>query len=306
METHEAKRMKFIGRHVDRHWTLALMMRLSRTALVMGTVLCLADSNWGQADGQKLFESRCYSCHNIGGGDKQGPDLKGLTDRRTSEWIGEFTKSPVTMKGKDPVAAELFQKYSPTIMPDQSLTPEELAALIALIKDLSTKNEMFVPAGAKLARDIVPDDIPAGQRLFTGQVRLANGAAACNSCHSVDGTGALGGGTLGPDLTAANVKYRDPELITILQNPNFPTMNTIFKDRKLTDEEVVQVFAYLQHLKQTNPEARVVPTQPAATIEPRFLILGFGVTTLALIGMNLMWRKRSHGVRKQLVRRSKI
>lgn len=275
-------------------------------AMVMIAASSFVSDARGQADGPKLFETRCYSCHNIGGGDKQGPDLKGLTDRRTKEWISEFTKSPVGMKGKDPVAAELFLKYAPTIMPDQSLSPEELDALITLIRDLSTKNEMFVPAGAKLAREIVPADIAAGQRLFTGQVRLTNGAAACNSCHSVNGVGALGGGTLGPDLTAANIKYRDPELITILQNPNFPTMNTIFKDQKLTDEEVVEMFAYLQNLKQMNPEARVVPTQAAATIEPRFLILGFGITTFALIGMNLFWRKRSHGVRKQLVRGAKI
>ncbi len=299
--------MKLVRSYKNRVW-----QRPSARHLVFAVVLCMVATSYltsearAQSDGQKLFESRCYSCHNIGGGDKQGPDLKGLTDRRTKEWISEFTKSPVSMKGKDPVAADLFQKFAPTIMPDQSLSPEELDALITLIRDLSTKNEMFVPAGAKLAREIVPDDIPAGQKLFTGQVRLANGAAACNSCHSVNGVGALGGGTLGPDLTAVNIKYRDPELITILQNPNFPTMNTIFKDQKLTDEEVVEMFAYLQHLKQMNPNARVVPTQAAATIEPRFLILGFGITTFALIGMNLFWRKRSHGVRKQLVRRAKI
>lgn len=293
--------------YTDRSRTEALMSpSIVGVVLAAALVLFLASGTNGQADGQKLFETRCYSCHNIGGGDKQGPDLKGLTDRRTKEWITEFTKSPVTMKGKDAVAAELFKKYSPTIMPDQALTPEELDALITLIRELSTKNEMFVPAGAKLSREITPDDIPAGQRLFTGQTRLTNGAAACNSCHGVNGVGALGGGSLGPDLTAANIKYRDPELITILQNPNFPTMNTIFKDRKLTDEEVVQVFAYLQHIKLVNPNARVVPTQAAATVEPRFLILGFGVTTFALVGLSLFWRKRSHGVRKQLVRRAKI
>lgn len=273
---------------------------------VLITILCLSAETNGQADGQKLFESRCYSCHNIGGGDKQGPDLKGVTDRQSKEWIAEFTKSPIAMKSKDPVAAELFKKFAPTVMPDQSLTPDELDAILALIKDLTTKSEMFVPAGAKLARAIVPADIEAGHELFTGQIRLANGAPSCNSCHSVNGVGALGGGTLGPDLTAANIKYRDPELIAILQSPNFPTMNTIFANYKLTDEEVVQLFAYLQNAKQVNPDARVVPTQAAATMDPVFLILGFGAATIVLVGLNVFWRKRSHGVRKELVRRSKI
>ncbi|MCZ2392184.1 MAG: cytochrome c [Acidobacteria bacterium] len=283
---------------------------LARTGLglvlAMAAVLFLAVTANAQDDGAKLFETRCYSCHNIGGGDKQGPDLKGVTERQSREWIEEFVRSPVAMRSKDPVAAELFKKYSPTIMPDQTLTPGELDAIITLIKNLTSKNETFVPSGAKLSRAIVPGDIPAGKELFTGQLKLANGAPSCNSCHSVNGVGALGGGTLGPDLTAVNTKYRDPELIAILQSPNFPTMNTIFANHKLTDEEVVQLFAYLQNAKQLHPEASVVPTQAAATTDPGFLILGFAATTLVLVGLNVFWRKRSHGVRKEMVRRSKI
>lgn len=299
--------MKFIADQWKCHKRIESEM-LQRLAVLVSLLLLLAfaASVRGQVDGQKLFESRCYSCHNIGGGDKQGPDLKGVTDRQSKEWIAEFTKSPIAMKSTDPVAAELFQKYAPTIMPDQSLTTDELQAIIDLIKNLTAKNEMFVPSGAKLSRAIVPDDIAAGERLFTGQTKLANGAAACNSCHSVDGTGKLGGGTLGPNLTAANIKYRDPELITILQNPNFPTMNTIFNNHKLTDEEIVQLFAFLQNAKLTHPNANVVPTQAAATTEPAFLFVGFAATTSALIGMNLFWRKRNRGVRKELVRRAKI
>ena len=274
--------------------------------LIFFATLTGATRTQAQDDGAKLFETRCYSCHNIGGGDKQGPDLKGETERQSRECIEEFVNSPTAMSRKDPVAAELFKKFSPTIMPDQTLTPAELDSIITLIKNLTSKNENFVPSGAKLSRAIVPADIIAGKELFTGQIHLANGAPSCNSCHSVNGVGALGGGTLGPDLTAANIKYRDPELISILQSPNFPTMNTIFANHKLTDEEVVQLFAYLQNAKQVYPEASVVPTQAAATTDPRFLVLGFGAATLVLIGLNVFWRKRSHGVRKEMVRRSKI
>ncbi len=274
--------------------------------LVIAGTLFAADRARGQDDGAKLFETRCYSCHNIGGGDKQGPDLKGVTERQSREWIEEFVKSPSAMRSKDPVAAELFKRFSPTIMPDQTLSPSELDSIISLIKNLTSKNETFVPSGAKLSRAIVPADIVAGKELFAGEVRLANGAPSCNSCHSVNGIGALGGGTLGPDLTAVNIKYRDPELISILQAPNFPTMNTIFTNHKLTDEEVVQLFAYLQNAKQLNPTAAVVPTQAAATTDPGFLILGFAAATLVLVGLNVFWRKRSHGVRKEMVRRSRI
>jgi mono/diheme cytochrome c family protein len=268
--------------------------------------LCLSLYANGQDAGQKVFETKCYSCHNIGGGDKQGPDLKGVTELRSKEWLEEYIKSPTAMSKKDPAAAELFKKYSPEVMPDQTLSPEEFTALIELIKNLSAKNEMFVPSGAKLSRAIVSGDVDGGWQYFTGQKRFENGGVACNSCHSVNNVGRLGGGTLGPNLTAANIKYRDPELILILQSPNFPTMTEMFRDHKLTDEEIVQLFAYLQNSKQINPNAPVVATAASGAIDPKFLVGGFVITILSLVGLNFIWRNRHKAVREEIVRRSKI
>lgn len=268
--------------------------------------LCLTIYANGQDTGQKVFETKCYSCHNIGGGDKQGPDLKGVTELRSKEWLEEYIKSPTAMSKKDQAAAELFKKYSPEVMPDQTLSPEELTSLIDLIKNLSTKNEMFTPAGAKLYREIKPGDVEGGWQYFTGQKKFENGGVSCNSCHSVNDVGTLGGGTLGPDLTAANIKYKDPELILILQNPNFPTMTEMFRDHKLNDEEIVQLFAYLKHAKEVNPNAPVVATTAAGSIDPKFLVMGFVISILSLFGLNFIWRKRHQGVREDIVRRSKI
>jgi mono/diheme cytochrome c family protein len=187
-------------------------------------------------------------------------------------------------------------------MPDQALTSDQIDQILALIDDLSKKNEAFVPAGAKLARAITPTDIDAGRDLFTGRQRLSTGGTSCNSCHSVLGTGRLGGGTLGPDLTAVNTKYKDPELIAILQNPAFPVMKSVFQTRPLNDEEIVQLFAYLQNAKLAFPAAQATPG--AITIEPWFIVVGFVSVMVALIAMSLLWRKRLRGVREELVKRA--
>ena len=122
-----------------------------------------------------LFEKSCYSCHNIGGGDKKGPDLKGVTSRRTREWLHQYIASPASLnRNGDPAAAALFKKYAPEVMPDQATTPDQIDAILGLIDDLSKKNETFVPAGAKLARPIVPSDIDAGRQLFTGEIGRAH------------------------------------------------------------------------------------------------------------------------------------
>jgi mono/diheme cytochrome c family protein len=248
--------------------------------------------------GAAAFEKKCYSCHNIGGGDKTGPDLKGLLQRRSRDWVIRFTQSPAaTLRAGDPTAEELFRSYSPAVMPDQSLDPAELDAILQLIEQLTSNDGTFVPPGAKLSRPVKPEDIPAGRALFTGQTSLAAGGPACISCHGLQGIGPFGGGTLGPDLTAANLRYRDPELIAILQNPNFPTMNTLFANRPLNEDEVVQLFALLQ-----NARRNAVDPAPYPPLDLSFPLLGIALLVVAVAVMNRIWKHRLKGVRQQVIR----
>ncbi|RMG50560.1 MAG: hypothetical protein D6723_12100 [Acidobacteria bacterium] len=271
--------------------------------LCVGLLIPIEARGQAPSPGATLFEKRCYSCHNIGSGDKKGPDLKGVTLRRSRDWLHEYIKSPAAMNRRgDPEARALFEKFAPEVMPDQDITDEQIDAILALIDELTRKNESFVPAGAKLSRPVTPADIDLGRQLFVGRRSLSNGGPACISCHTVSGVGRLGGGTLGPDLTAVNVKYRDPELIAILQNPNFPAMKAVFGTRPLTDEEIVQLFAYLQNVKPAHPTTQALAG--VARIEPWFVTIGFVALLGAIVGFNLAWKNRLRGVREQLVRRS--
>jgi mono/diheme cytochrome c family protein len=278
---------------------------LFRLAVLAGIALAFAATVQAQtsAEAQTLFESRCYSCHNIGSGDKQGPDLKGVTTRRTREWLHEFVNGPAAMNSKgDPVANQLFKQFQ-TVMPDQGLTSTQIDSLLTMITELTNTNQIFVPAGAKLSREIVPGDIDAGWHYFTGRSRLQNGGPSCISCHSIEGVGVFGGGTLGPDLTGVNIRYRDPELISILQNPNFPTMQTVFGTHSLNNEEIVQLFALFQSAKLANPSP---PNTTAVTaIDPKFFVIGVASMLLVLALLHAAWRNRLRGVREELVRRAK-
>ena len=276
-----------------------------RIAIMACIVLAMASSAAAQSatEGQALFGTRCFSCHNIGGGDKTGPDLKSLTTRRTKDWLHAYIQSPITLKDKgDPVAVDLFRRFPATAMPDQVLTPPQIDSILQLIEELSNKNQPFLPAGAKLSRPIVPGDIDGGWQLFLGRTRLQNGGTACVSCHSIKEVGVFGGGTLGPDLTAVNIKYQDPELISILQNPNFPTMATVFATHQLTNEEIVRLFALFQNSKLNNP---VLPAQAGVVqLDPKFFVVGVAAMLLVLLLLHLAWRNRSRGVREELVSRA--
>jgi mono/diheme cytochrome c family protein len=241
-----------------------------------------------------MFEKQCYSCHNIGGADKKGPDLMNLLKQRDRAWLHRFIESPVTARDSgDPEAAKLFKKYAPEEMPDQMLSPEQIDQILDLIEKHSKTKKPFIPTSGRLARRPTPQDIPAGMRLFTGETKLNKGGPPCISCHTVSRIGTLGGGALGPDLTNLNRRYNEIELASMLKAPAFPTMSKLFADHTLTNEEVVKLYAYLQSVRTRPPDLREAGMR---------YVSGSTAGVLLLLGaMSFLWRGRLRGVRQSIV-----
>ena len=83
--------------------------------------------------GELMFQARCAVCHSVGKGDGLGPDLQGLTVRRTRAWVTRYLGEPEKMRAeKDPIAVELANKYK-VLMPNLSLTNQELDDLVAYL-----------------------------------------------------------------------------------------------------------------------------------------------------------------------------
>lgn len=89
------------------------------------------------------FNQNCSACHSIGGGDKIGPDLAGVSKRRKMDWIVKFIKYPSGMmegdaeepgyEKADPVAAKLKALYKPMTMTEFDLDKAKIEALIKYI-----------------------------------------------------------------------------------------------------------------------------------------------------------------------------
>ena len=91
----------------------------------------------GVADrpGQALFLKACAACHTVGGGDKLGPDLSGLTVRRGLDWITRYMVSPDKVRAAhDPIAQELRQRYPNIRMPKLGLSDADAADVISYIE----------------------------------------------------------------------------------------------------------------------------------------------------------------------------
>jgi len=83
--------------------------------------------------GEKLFrEKGCSACHAFGVR-MSGPDLKGVSMRRTAEWMEHQILEPEVMVKEDPISRGLFAQYA-LQMTNQHLTSAEAKAVIEYLK----------------------------------------------------------------------------------------------------------------------------------------------------------------------------
>jgi len=83
--------------------------------------------------GEHLFQTKgCSACHAIGRR-ISGPDLAGVTMRRTAEWMENQILHPEVMTKQDPISRGLLATYT-LQMPNQGLTPEEAKSVIEYLK----------------------------------------------------------------------------------------------------------------------------------------------------------------------------
>jgi cytochrome c551/c552 len=90
--------------------------------------------------GAKLFQSKgCSACHAFGR-KMSGPDLDGVTMRRTAIWMENQILHPEVMVKEDPISRELFAKMA-LQMPNQGLTQDEARSVIEFLKQTNHEKE---------------------------------------------------------------------------------------------------------------------------------------------------------------------
>lgn len=242
-------------------------------------------------EGEKLFQAKCASCHSIGSGDMAGPDLAGISEKRTEPWLRDVIQEPDELIGSgDPIMAELLEKY-PMEMPALGLSDDQTDSLLLYMKAAQTS--------AAPGPQLPPGSSATGRSLFIGEARFSNGGPACISCHSAGGTGSdgiglLGGGDLAKDLTNVYSVYKETGAVAALNSMQFPVMKDLYTNRALTEQEIADMTAYFKEIDQNQPQSRL----SAMLI---FAFLGIVVTFLLLILSQIVWGRRIRGVRKQLV-----
>jgi protein SCO1 len=97
--------------------------------------------------GKYLFGRDCVACHTIGHGDHIGPDLLGVTRRRSRDWlVKEIQRPEELLNQQDPTAVALLGKYR-LRMPDLRVTDDERDLLIAYIEAQTAIHDKETAAG---------------------------------------------------------------------------------------------------------------------------------------------------------------
>ncbi len=235
--------------------------------------------------GEEIFQSGCNACHTIGGGRLVGPDLLGVSERRSEEWLVKFVQhSQAMVEAGDPVAVALFEEHNKVAMPDQPLTKAEILAVAEYAKTphVAAAAQPAEPAPVELTEE----DIVLGQNLFQGRVRLSNGGPACNSCHDVTNDAVIGGGILAKELTTVFSRLGGPGVRAILGSPPFPVMQKAYEDDPLTESEVKALVGFLEQADRDK-----------SLQQPRDYGMGLFASGVAgsgiLLGIySLLWRRR--------------
>ncbi|HYT70316.1 MAG TPA: cytochrome c [Gemmatimonadales bacterium] len=99
-------------------------------AQAMATGGLTVDANLAKR-GKTVWNNRgCAACHTIGKGRVAGPDLAGVTERRSIEWLKRWLKAPEQMYESDSIAKQLLDEAKGIKMPNLKLSDADIDAVI--------------------------------------------------------------------------------------------------------------------------------------------------------------------------------
>ena len=283
--------------------------RGSKQAWLLLLLFALFGANVNALDsGAEVFQRGvCNACHTIGGGKLVGPDLAGINQRRSRDWLVGFIGSPqAVIESGDKDAVALLAEYNGILMPDAPISEDEILTILAYIEAQSSSAAVadpppaieIIPAAADLPATAPFDreeQIVLGQALFQGEVRFENGGPTCNACHDIADDAIIGGGIPAKELTDVFTRMGGPGVQAILGRPPFPVMEAAYADQPLTEAEKTALVAVLQRAAESS-----------SSHMPRDYGLGLfssGVAGAVLIfgSCSLVWRRRKTGSVNQAI-----
>ncbi|MBK8846291.1 MAG: cytochrome c [Bacteroidetes bacterium] len=84
--------------------------------------------------GKEVYDVKCASCHRLNDEKLVGPGWKDVTQRRTAEWVMNFSTNPDEMLDKDAIAKGMLEECL-VRMPNQSLTDDDARSVYEYMRE---------------------------------------------------------------------------------------------------------------------------------------------------------------------------
>lgn len=239
------------------------------------------------------------------------PDHPGLSVQQI-EWILAYTEVANLPVQDAPVANLPVQDAPVANQPVQGAPVANLPVQDAPVANQPVQDAPVVNQPVQEPSKIIPKvetkgalpavvatagDANKGRDVFIGKTILKNGGVACISCHNVDGIATLGGGSFAADLTEilGGKGLNEKGLISVLSKTPFPIMKAVFGPRPLENDEVANLVSFLKESSTARDTA--IRNSPLP-----FIVIGITSLLLIAIILQVIWRGRLSGVRRQLVK----
>ena len=248
-------------------------MKKSNTFWIVLVLTCTSFFFANGQDGEAIFKQNCAACHKLG----QrfiGPDLIGVNQKRSEDWLVSFIKSSQTMiKSGDADAVAIYEEFNQMLMTDLAhLSNDDIKAILSFIEQQSSSTnstEESVEIVEVVPTNYSAEDVQKGQNLFSGKTRFSNGGASCISCHNV-----------------TNDELIEAGVASIISSPPFPVMVTAYKKNPLDSIETSQLTAFLKHADEVSDEQEV---RSGASL---FILGGGSGIIIFFLLIELIWKKR--------------
>ena len=242
----------------------------------------------GRADeGEQLFNRTCAACHTIGKGRLVGPDLSGINQKRSKEWLVQFIKSSTTViKSGDADALAIFKEYNSLMMPDVDYSEAQIVSILNYISSDRSSGGQQQTVIADILSGTTLENVKVGLLLFSGRQPFSNGGPACVGCHKVKDERIFSSGTLAKDLTESYNIMGSAGMAAVIKSPPFPVMNTAYTQHSLSEEEVINLTAYLKTVSEERYYQR--PTD----FSTMFAFFGLVVFATIFLSTVLLYYKR--------------
>jgi len=227
--------------------------------------------------GVALIErSGCFGCHKIRGfADlrRTGPPLSRVTSKTTPEWIGRWVKNPKAFRPSTKMP-RFFGLENNRQAGDGEREDAEVLGIVAYLADHAEKTGYPPLPGS--------GDPKRGERLVK--------TVGCMGCHAIErdevppdvlkargerrsGDPVAWQRRFGPDLSRVGGKDRPEWIYAWIRNPKAYNPLTRMPNLRLTEQEALDITAYLATLKDDTPGSeRVAPPKPQPDARDRTLL----------------------------------